>query len=263
MSREIVSTSIFPDLAEIQRESFRSFLSYGLVEVLDAFPVIIDPTGKLELQFFGKDYKLKFPRYSVRKSKSRDRTYSAQIYIPSKLTRKDTELLKKNTNIEKINLLNVQEKSKKYKKRFVFIGDLPLMTNRGTFVISGTERIIINQIVRSPGIYYKKELDKNDKHVYSASLISNRGSWLKFEIDAKDQIWVRIDKTHKVNAYIFLRAIGLQYQEIQNKLNKYSFLISASSIYEKKELEKEVGKSSIEHITDEEALLIVYSKLRP
>ena len=263
MSREIISTSIFPDLAEIQRESFRSFLSYGLLEVLDAFPVIIDPTGKLELQFFGKDYKLKFPRYSVRKSKSRDRTYSAQIYIPSKLTRKDTELLKKSGNIEKINVLNIQEKYKKYKKRFVFIGDLPLMTNRGTFVISGTERIIINQIVRSPGIYYKKELDKNDKHVYSASLISNRGSWLKFEIDAKDQIWVRIDKTHKVNAYIFLRAIGLQYQEIKNKLSKYSFLVSASSIYEKKELEKEVGKSSIEHITDEEALLIVYSKLRP
>jgi len=263
MSRETMSASIFPDLAEIQRDSFRNFLSQGLLEVLDSFPTITDPTGKLELEFFGKDYKLKFPRYSVRKSKSRDRTYSAQIYIPSKLTRKDTELLRSSQDTNSINLLFSQDKYKKYKKRSVFVGDLPLMTNRGTFVISGTERIIINQIVRSPGIYYKKELDKNDKYIYSASLISNRGSWLKFEIDAKNQIWVRIDKTHKVNAYIFLRAIGLQYQEIQQKLNKYSFLLKASSLYEKKELIKEIGKDSIEYITDEEALLIVYSKLRP
>nr|QCI05650.1 RNA polymerase b-subunit [Cryptopleura ramosa] len=263
MSRKEISVSIVPDLADIQRKSFQIFLAEGLVEVLESFSTIIDPTGKLELQFFGKDYKLKFPRHNVRKAKSRDRTYSAQIYVPSKLTRKDTDFIKKQKNIEYIGLLNNQDRYKKYKKRQVFIGDLPLMTNRGTFIISGTERVIINQIVRSPGIYYKKEFDKNNKAVYSASLISNRGSWLKFEIDVKNQIWVRIDKTHKVNAYIFLRAIGLQKQEIRNKLNKYSFLVNASYLYEKKELEKEVGKNSIEEITDEEALLIVYSKLRP
>jgi len=137
------------------------------------------------------------------------------------------------------------------------------MTNRGTFIISGTERVIINQIVRSPGIYYKQELDKNDKQIYSASLISNRGSWLKFEIDSKGQIWVRIDKTHKVNAYIFLRAIGLNNEDIKKNLTKYSFLISASLLYEKKELDKEIGKSSVDQVTDEEALLIVYGKLRP
>nr|QCI08362.1 RNA polymerase b-subunit [Ptilothamnion sphaericum] len=255
--------SMIPDLAEVQRKSFRCFLSEGLVEVLGAFPIIIDPTNKLELQFFGKNYKLRFPRYSVRRAKSRDRTYSAQIYIPSKLTRKDTDILKKHKSLSSVNNVNNYDKHKKYKKRQVFIGDLPLMTNRGTFVISGTERIIINQIVRSPGIYYKKELDKNNKQIYSASLISNRGSWLKFEIDAKNQIWVKIDKTHKVNAYIFLRALGLTNNDIKNKVNKYSFLISASKHYEKKELYKEVGKISIEEITDEEALLIVYNKLRP
>nr|WCH56323.1 RNA polymerase subunit beta [Hypnea sp.] len=253
---------VFPDLAAIQRESFRSFLYYGLGEVLDSFPVITDPTGKLELQFFGKEYKLKFPRYSVRKAKSRDRTYSAQIYIPSKLTRKDTELIRKNKSTGFLNILHV-DKNKKYKKRPVFVGDLPLMTNRGTFIISGTERVIINQIVRSPGIYYKKELDKNDKQIYSASLISNRGSWLKFEIDAKNQMWVRIDKTHKVNAYIFLRAIGLSSDDIRKNLTKYSFLLHASSLYETKELDKEIGKRSVEEVTDEEALLIVYGKLRP
>nr|QVY58280.1 RNA polymerase beta subunit [Kappaphycus striatus] len=254
---------IFPDLAAIQKESFKSFLSQGLGEVLDSFPVITDPTGKLELQFFGKDYRLKFPRYSIRKAKSRDRTYSAQIYIPSKLTRKDAELLKESQNIDFLQIKHVQEKYKKYKKRSVFIGDLPLMTNRGTFIISGTERIIINQIVRSPGIYYKQELDKNGKQIYSASLISNRGSWLKFEIDVKNQIWVRIDKTHKVNAYIFLRAIGLTVDVLKKDLTKYSFLLHASELYETKELDKEIGKLSVEEVTNEEALLIVYGKLRP
>jgi DNA-directed RNA polymerase subunit beta len=263
------STSIystFPDLADIQINSFRWFLNEGLAEILEFFPLISDPTGKLELQFFGQEYKLKFPRYSVRKAKSRDRTYSAQIYVPSKLTRKDIELFNQNLDFGNHTIIAYPEKNyqnKKYKKRPVFIGDLPLMTNRGTFIISGIERVIINQIVRSPGIYYKKELDKNDKYIFSASLISNRGSWLKFEIDVKAQIWVRIDKTHKVNAYVFLRAIGLTQNEIKKALSKYSFLVHASSIYEKKELEKEIGKSSVEYITEEEALLIVYSKLRP
>nr|YP_009296189.1 RNA polymerase beta subunit [Sebdenia flabellata]AOM65124.1 RNA polymerase beta subunit [Sebdenia flabellata] len=265
MRQKIISESTFPDLAEVQKASFRFFLSKGLAEVLNSFPSILDPTGKLELQFFGRDYKLKFPRHSVRKAKSRDRTYSVQIYIPSKLTRKDIELLKKTSNTEKSSALNSsrEDNNRRYKKRPVFIGDLPLMTNRGTFIISGTERIIINQIIRSPGIYYKQELDKNNKQIYSSSLISNRGSWLKFEIDAKGQIWVKIDKTHKVNAYIFLRAIGLNNEDIQKSLTNYSFLICASLLYQNKELEREVGKSSIEQVTDEEALLIVYSKLRP
>ena len=251
----------FPDLAEIQRISFKKFLYEGLGEVLSFLPIITDPTNKLELEFFGKEYKLKFPRYSVRRAKSRDRTYSAQMYIPAKLTRKELEVF----TSKSFNFTDHQLKNKKYNKKMVFIGDLPLMTNRGTFVISGTERVIINQIVRSPGIYYKQEVDKNGKQIYSASLISNRGSWLKFEIDAKDQIWVRIDKTHKVNAYIFLRSIGITADELKKNLTKYSILKNTSLIYEKKELKKDKDslKISIEDITDEEALLIVYSKLRP
>lgn len=250
----------FPDLAEIQRTSFKKFLYEGLGEVLNFLPTITDPTNKLELEFFGKEYKLKFPRYNVRRAKSRDRTYSAQMYIPAKLTRKN---IKSFNPIHDIDLLNNQARQKKYKKKMVFIGDLPLMTNRGTFIISGTERVIINQIVRSPGIYYKQELDKNGKQIYSASLISNRGSWLKFEIDSKGQIWVRIDKTHKVNAYIFLRSIGISSEELKKNLTKYSILKNTSLLYEKKELQKEIIESSIEDITDEQALLIVYSKLRP
>lgn len=255
---------MFPDLAAIQFESFKTFLTGGLIEVLNSFPLIKDPTGKLELQFFGQDYKLKFPRYSVRKAKSRDRTYSAQIYVPAKLTRKDIEDVSIifNANVSKKSA-SINEAYKKYRKRPVFIGDLPLMTNRGTFVVSGTERVIINQIVRSPGIYYKRELDKNNKHIYSASLISNRGSWLKFEIDSRGQIWVKIDKTHKVNAYVFLRAIGLNNEDIQKTLTKYSTLIEASTLYGKKDLCQEISKRFIEEITEEEALLVVYAKLRP
>nr|AYR06479.1 RNA polymerase beta subunit [Rhodogorgon sp.] len=253
----------FPDLAEIQRTSFKRFLTKGLSEVLEFLPTLTDPTGKLELRFFGKEYKLKFPRYSVRRAKSRDRTYSVQMYVPSKLTRKDAGLYRENTYSNFVGTTDLQDRYKKYRKRSVFVGDLPLITNRGTFIISGTERIIINQIVRSPGIYYKQELDKSNKRIYSANLISNRGSWLKFEIDAKEQIWVRIDKTHKVNAFVFLRAIGLSGEELKKGLNKYSSLLNASALYEKKELRKEICKDSIENITDEEALLIVYSKLRP
>nr|YP_009392055.1 RNA polymerase b-subunit [Periphykon beckeri]ARW60403.1 RNA polymerase b-subunit [Periphykon beckeri] len=263
MLQKNISVSIVPDLVEIQIKSFRLFLDKGLVEVLDSFPIIADPTGKLELRFFGRNYKLRFPRYSVRKAKSRDKTYSVQIYVPSKLTRKNTEFIKKQKSFNYNDFLVNTDKRKKYKKRQTFIGDIPFMTNRGTFIISGTERVIINQIVRSPGIYYKKELDKNNKYVYSASLISNRGSWLKFEIDAKNQVWVKIDKTHKVNAYVFLRSIGLNNEEIKVRLSKYQFLVNGSVIYEQKELCKEVGKHSIEELTDEESILIVYSKLRP
>lgn len=258
LSKKRVNAS-FPDLAEVQRTSFKKFLCEGLGEVLSFLPTITDPTNKLELEFFGREYRLKFPRYSVRQAKSRDRTYSAQMYIPAKLTRKDAGFFNSVGDINQSGEFDIQNTQKKYKKRMVFLGDLPLMTNRGTFVISGVERVIINQIVRSPGIYYKQEFDKSNRQIYSASLISNRGSWLKFEIDSKGQIWVRIDKTHKVNAYIFLRSIGISSEELKKNLSKYSVLRNASSIYEKKEL----AESSIETMTEEEALLIVYSKLRP
>ena len=258
LSKKRINAS-FPDLAEVQRMSFKKFLCEGLGEVLSFLPTITDPTNKLELEFFGQEYRLKFPRYSVRQAKSRDRTYSAQMYIPAKLTRKDAGFFNSVGDINQSVELDIQNTQKKYKKRMVFLGDLPLMTNRGTFVISGVERVIINQIVRSPGIYYKQEFDKSNRQIYSASLISNRGSWLKFEIDSKGQIWVRIDKTHKVNAYIFLRSIGISSEELKKNLTKYSVLRNASSIYEKKEL----AESSIETMTEEDALLIVYSKLRP
>jgi DNA-directed RNA polymerase subunit beta len=135
------------------------------------------------------------------------------------------------------------------KEQEVFIGDLPLMTDRGTFIINGAERVIVNQIVRSPGVYYKSEIDKNGRRTYSASLIPNRGAWLKFETDRNDLVWVRIDKTRKLSAQVLLKALGLSDNEIFDALRHPEYF--------QKTIEKE-GQFS-----EEEALMELYRKLRP
>jgi DNA-directed RNA polymerase subunit beta len=220
--------NLLPDLIEIQHASFRWFLEEGLIEELDSFSPITDYTGKLELHFIGSDYKLKEPKYYVDEAKCRDSTYSVQMYVPTRLLNKETGEIKE------------QE---------VFIGDLPLMTERGTFIINGAERVIVNQIVRSPGVYYKAETDKNGRRTYSASLIPNRGAWLKFETDKNGLVWVRIDKTRKLSAQVLLKAIGLGDNEIIDTLRHPE--------YYQKTLDKEGNPS------EEEALLELYRKLRP
>jgi DNA-directed RNA polymerase subunit beta len=217
-----------PDLVEIQRSSFRWFLQEGLIEELDSFSPITDYTGKLELHFLGKNYKLKQPKYDVDEAKRRDSTYAVQMYVPTRLINKETGEIKE------------QE---------VFIGDLPLMTDRGTFIINGAERVIVNQIVRSPGVYYKSEIDKNGRRTYNASLIPNRGAWLKFETDKNDLVWVRIDKTRKLSAQVLLKALGLSDSEIFDALRHPEYF--------QKTIEKE-GQFS-----EEEALMELYRKLRP
>jgi len=217
-----------PDLVEIQRESFKWFLEEGLIEELDSFSPITDYTGKMELHFVGKNYKLKSPKYSVDEAKRRDATYAVQMYVPTRLVDKETGEIKE------------QE---------VFIGDLPLMTDRGTFIINGAERVIVNQIVRSPGVYYKEEIDKNGRRAYSANLIPNRGAWLKFETDKNDLVWVRIDKTRKLSAQVLLKAIGLSDSEIYDSLRHPEYF--------QKTIDKE-GQFS-----EEEALMELYRKLRP
>jgi len=219
---------ILPDLVEIQRESFRWFLQEGLIEELDSFSPITDYTGKLELHFVGKDFKLKRPKYDVDEAKRRDSTYAVQMYVPTRLVNKETGQI-----IE-------QE---------VFIGDLPLMTERGTFIINGAERVIVNQIVRSPGVYYKSETDKNGRRSFNASLIPNRGAWLKFETDKNDLVWVRIDKTRKLSAQVLLKALGLSDGEIFDALRHPEYF--------QKTIEKE-GQFG-----EEEALMELYRKLRP
>ena len=222
------SAFLLPDLIEIQRSSFRWFLEEGLIEELNSFSPITDYTGKLELHFLGNNYKLKEPKYSVEESKRRDSTYAVQMYVPTRLLNKETGDIKENE---------------------VFIGDLPLMTDRGTFIINGAERVIVNQIVRSPGVYYKSEIDKNGRRTYSASLIPNRGAWLKFETDRNDLVWVRIDKTRKLSAQVLLKALGLSDNEIFDALRHPEYF--------QKTIEKE-GQFS-----EEEALMELYRKLRP
>ena len=230
MSTLTKSTPLFtlPDLVEIQRASFRWFLEEGLIEELDSFSPITDYTGKLELHFLGKDYKLKRPKYDVDEAKRRDSTYAVQMYVPTRMINKETGEIKE------------QE---------VFIGDLPLMTDRGTFIINGAERVIVNQIVRSPGVYYKKEIDKNGRSTFNASLIPNRGAWLKFETDKNDLVWVRIDKTRKLSAQVLLKALSLTDSEIFDALRHPEYF--------QKTIDKE-GQFS-----EEEALMELYRKLRP
>ncbi|MDF5720382.1 MAG: DNA-directed RNA polymerase subunit beta [Rhizonema sp. PD37] len=230
MTNETIMEPAFllPDLIEIQRASFRWFLEEGLIEELNSFSPITDYTGKLELHFLGQNYKLKEPKYGVDEAKRRDSTYAVQMYVPTRLINKETGEIKE------------QE---------VFIGDLPLMTDRGTFIINGAERVIVNQIVRSPGVYYKSEIDKNGRRTYSASLIPNRGAWLKFETDRNDLVWVRIDKTRKLSAQVLLKALSLSDNEIFDALRHPEYF--------QKTIEKE-GQFS-----EEEALMELYRKLRP
>ncbi len=219
---------VLPDLVEIQRESFRWFLAEGLIEELESFSPISDYTGKLELHFLGKDYYLKGPKYDMNEAKQRDATYSLQMYVPTRL---------------------INRENGEIKEMDVFIGELPLMTDRGTFIINGAERVIVNQIVRSPGVYFKPETDKTGRRTYNASLIPNRGAWLKFETDKNGLVWVRIDKTRKLSAQVLLKAIGLTDQEIFDSLTRPEFF--------QKTIEKE-GQ-----FDEEEALKELYRKLRP
>ncbi|MCP9927964.1 DNA-directed RNA polymerase subunit beta [Cyanobium sp. CH-040] len=229
---QVAKTATYlPDLVEVQRASFKWFLEKGLIEELESFSPITDYTGKLELHFIGSEYRLKRPRHDVEEAKRRDATFASQMYVTCRLVNKETGEIKE------------QE---------VFIGELPLMTERGTFIINGAERVIVNQIVRSPGVYFKDEQDKNGRKTFNASLIPNRGAWLKFETDKNDLLHVRVDKTRKINAHVLMRAIGLSDNDVLDKLRHPEY-------YHKSiEAANEEGISS-----EDQALLELYKKLRP
>jgi DNA-directed RNA polymerase subunit beta len=182
------------DFIEIQLNSFCWFLSEGLIEELEDFSSILDFTGNIEVKIFGDKYKLRAPAHSIFESKQRDLTYAVRIYVPIEIFNRET------------NFCN---------KKRAFLGELPLMTNQGTFVINGCERVIINQIVRSPGVYFRKNDEKNGKYLYDATLISNRGSWIKFELDLEDNVWIRIDRTTSIEASIFLNSLSTE-SELDN-----------------------------------------------
>lgn len=216
-----------PDLAEIQKNSFNWFLTEGLKEELLSFSPIRDYTGRLELYFL-PEYSFDKPKYTIQEARLHEATYSKQLRIMLRLVNRDTGEIKE------------QE---------AYIGEIPMMTDRGTFIINGAERVIISQIVRSPGIYYKKDVALNGKRIFNATLIPNRGAWLKLETDANDIVYVKIDKNRKILATTLLKALGLSLSDMENQLRHFDFL------------KKTMDKDSTE--TTEEALIEVYKRLRP
>ncbi|MBR6570402.1 MAG: DNA-directed RNA polymerase subunit beta, partial [Clostridia bacterium] len=174
-----------PDLIEVQKNSYQRFLDVDLREVLDDVSPIVDYTENLSLEFV--DYTLDEPKNSVERCKERDMTYAAPLKVFVRLKNRETGEIKESD---------------------VFMGDFPLMTDYGTFIINGAERVIVSQLVRSPGVYYEDQIDKAGKHLFSTTVIPNRGAWLEYETDSNDVLWVRIDRARKLPITLILRALG-------------------------------------------------------
>ena len=215
------------NLLQIQKESYQWFVKEGIKEVFeDLFP-IESFSGSLSLEF--GEYEFDTPRYSLKECKDRQITYASPLKVQTRLFNNETG---------------------EVKEQEIFLGDMPLMTESGTFIINGAERVIVSQLVRSPSVYYSKELDKNGKPVFASKVIPTRGTWLEYETDAKDVIYVRIDRTRKVPITTLLRAFGLSSDEDILKLfDNNEFL--------KNTIEKDSTKNT------DEALREIYEKLRP
>ena len=217
-----------PNMLKIQKDSYEWFLREGLREVFRDVDSITDYTGNLELSFL--DYSMNEPpKYSVEECKERDATYAKPIKVRVRLHNKETDEIKE------------QE---------IFMGDFPLMTNGGTFVINGAERVIVSQIVRSPGVYFGDEVDKTDQHIYSATVIPYRGAWLEYETDFNNVFWVRIDKNRKLPITCLIRALGVATDGQITEMFGEDPLIKAT-------MDKDPCK------TREESLLEIYRRLRP
>lgn len=217
-----------PNLIEVQKKSYQWFLDEGLEEVFRDIGSITDYTGNLVLDFI--DYTMdEDPKYTIAQCKARDVTYAKPLKVRARLQNKETGEVKEN---------------------IIFMGDFPLMTDAGTFVINGAERCIVSQLVRSPGVYYHMDHDKTGKELYTNTVIPNRGAWLEYETDANDLFYVRIDKNRKIFITTFLRALGLGLDhEIIDYFGEDERLVAT--------IEKDTTKNQ------EEALLEVYKRLRP
>lgn len=217
-----------PNLIEVQKNSYQWFLDEGLKEVFEDISPIQDYTGNLILEFL--DYRLDDEsKYSIEESKERDATYAVPLKVKVRLINKETG---------------------EVKEQDVFMGDFPLMTDTGTFIINGAERVIVSQLVRSPGAYYSETIDKTGKRLYAGQVIPNRGAWLEYETDSNDIMYIRIDRTRKLPITVFIRAMGYGTdQEIIELFGEDPKLLST--------IEKDTAK------TDEEGLLEVYKRLRP
>lgn len=226
---QINEVADLPNLIEIQLDSYKWFLEEGLKEVFEDISPIEDYTGNLVLEFVDYTIDEAEAKYSVEESKERDVTYAAPLKVKVRLINKETGEIKEQS---------------------VFMGDFPLMTEKGTFIINGAERVIVSQLVRSPGVYYNEERDKTGKKLVSSTVIPNRGAWLEYETDSNDIVSVRVDRTRKQPITVLLRAFGFGSDiEIIELLGEEERLLSS--------LEKDNTKNT------EEGLLEIYKKLRP
>ena len=216
-----------PDLIDIQKQSYEWFLKSGLKDVLaDASP-ITDFSGNLMLEFV--DYRLEEEtKYSIEEAKERNTSYSSRLQVQVRLINRETGEIKE------------QE---------IFLGDLPIMTDSGTFLINGAERVIISQLVRSPGVYYTSERDKMGKFIYTATVMPNRGTWIEYENDSSDMIYARVDRTRKVPVTTLVRALGIESDA------------QISELFEDDQINEMLYKDTIK--TTDESLLEIYKKLRP
>ena len=215
------------DLLEVQKKSYQEFLENGIREVFDELFPVESFTGNISLEF--GDYSFDEPRYSVKEAKERMVNYAAPLKVQARLFIHETG---------------------EVKEQEIFLGDMPLMTEAGTFIINGAERVIVSQLVRSPSIYFKKEIDKNGRLIVSGEVIPNKGTWLEYELDARDVVYVRIDRTRKVPVTTFLRALGLSNDED-------IISVFGDNKYIQNTIEKDSTKNT------DEALIEIYEKLRP
>ncbi|MCG8402296.1 MAG: DNA-directed RNA polymerase subunit beta [Firmicutes bacterium] len=216
-----------PNLIEVQRNSYDWFLKTGLREVFHDISPIQDFTGNLVLEFL--DYNLGNPKYTVEECKERDVTFAAPLRVKVRLINKETG---------------------EVKEQEVFMGDFPLMTSKGTFIINGAERVIVSQLVRSPGVYFSETIDPSGKKIYGATIIPNRGAWLEFETDVNDQIFVRIDRTRKIPVTVLIRALG------------YGTNVMVLDLFEEnRHIQETLARDNTD--SEEDALVEIYKRLRP
>ncbi|MFV0498941.1 MAG: DNA-directed RNA polymerase subunit beta [Bacilli bacterium] len=223
-----------PNLIEVQLESFKWFLNEGIMQILNETSPINDFSGNLSMEFI--DCEVGEPAYTPFECKEKDLNYSARLNVLVRLSIHET--------------IDGVKQLKEIKEQHVFLGDIPIMTPAGTFIINGSERVIVSQLVRSPSVYFGLETDKSGRKVYNCNIIPNRGTWLEFELDSKDIINIRIDRTRKMPATLFMRVLGLVSDASMTELfGDYEIL--------KNTLSKDDTPSI------EEALISLYEKLRP
>ena len=221
-----------PNLTDVQTESYKWFLDHGIKEVFDDILPISDVSGRLTLEYV--DYKLQEPKYTVDEARKHDATYSAPMHVTLKLTNHETGEIK---------------------TQDVFFGDLPLMTKSGSFIVNGAERVIVSQLVRSPGVYYNGEVDKNGRQIFGTTVIPNRGAWLEFETDAKNVSYVRVDRTRKLPLTVLVRALGFGSDDEIKQMFGDSDTLDLT-------LDKDVHKNPADSRVAE-ALKDIYDRLRP